>query len=81
MPRKRTGWRRRWPSWDCASLGLLALSKQLAPEIPTKSGLMLGLGGSEAEVLAKPQHLRRVDCDRVAMGQYMRPSLAMGFQA
>ena len=57
------------------SLGLLALSKQLAPAIPTKSGLMLGLGEKEAEVLATLRDLRRVDCDRVTMGQYMRPSL------
>ena len=57
------------------SLGLLALSKQLAPEIPTKSGLMLGLGESEDEVLATLRDLRRVGCDRVTIGQYMRPSL------
>ena len=63
---------RRGAQYD-RSLGLLALSKQLAPEIPTKSGLMLGLGESEAEVLATLQDLRRVDCDRVTMGQYMRP--------
>ena len=65
---------RRGAQYD-RSLGLLALSKQLAPEIPTKSGLMLGLGESEAEVLATLQDLRRVDCDRVTIGQYMRPSL------
>ena len=65
---------RRGAQYD-RSLGLLALSKQLAPEIPTKSGLMLGLGESEAEVLATLRDLRRVDCDRVTMGQYMRPSL------
>lgn len=65
---------RRGAQYD-RSLGLLSLSKQLAPEIPTKSGLMLGLGESEAEVLATLQDLRRVDCDRVTMGQYMRPSL------
>ena len=57
------------------SLGLLALSKQMAPAIPTKSGLMLGLGESEAEVLATLRDLRRVGCDRITIGQYMRPSL------
>ncbi len=57
------------------SLGLLALSKQLAPDIPTKSGLMLGLGEQEAEVLATMEDLRNVDCDRLTIGQYMRPSL------
>lgn len=65
---------RRGAQYD-RSLGLLALSKQLAPEISTKSGLMLGLGEREAEVLATLRDLRRVGCDRVTMGQYMRPSL------
>ena len=65
---------RRGAQYD-RSLGLLALSKELAPEIPTKSGLMLGLGESEAEVLATLRDLRRVECDRVTIGQYMRPSL------
>ncbi|OOV35346.1 lipoyl synthase, partial [Candidatus Synechococcus spongiarum LMB bulk15N] len=36
---------------------------------------MLGLGESEAEVLATLRDLRRVNCDRLTMGQYMRPSL------
>lgn len=58
------------------SLGLLAAARQLAPQIPTKSGLMLGLGESFAEVVQTLRDLRAVDCQRVTLGQYLRPSLA-----
>ncbi len=58
------------------SLGLLAAARQLAPRIPTKSGLMLGLGESFAEVVAALKDLRQVDCQRLTLGQYLRPSLA-----
>jgi len=58
------------------SLGLLAAARELAPTIPTKSGLMLGLGESRQEVLQTLQDLRSVDCQRLTLGQYLRPSLA-----
>ena len=58
------------------SLGLLAASRQIAPSIPTKSGLMLGLGESRDEVIAAMRDLRAADCQRITMGQYLRPSLA-----
>ena len=58
------------------SLGLLAAAKELAPQIPTKSGLMLGLGETEDEVVASLQALREARCDRITLGQYLRPSLA-----
>jgi len=58
------------------SLALLAAARELAPTIPTKSGLMLGLGESEEEVVAALQDLRAVDCQRLTLGQYLRPSLA-----
>ena len=58
------------------SLGLLAAARDLAPTIPTKSGLMLGLGESQQEVLQTLQDLRSVDCQRLTLGQYLRPSLA-----
>ena len=58
------------------SLGLLAAARELAPQIPTKSGLMLGLGETFAEVVATLQALRAVDCQRLTLGQYLRPSLA-----
>ncbi len=58
------------------SLALLAASRELAPTIPTKSGLMLGLGESRDEVIAAMRDLRVVDCQRLTLGQYLRPSLA-----
>jgi lipoic acid synthetase len=58
------------------SLGLLAAARALAPHIPTKSGLMLGLGETREEVLAALADLRAVDCQRLTLGQYLRPSLA-----
>ena len=57
------------------SLGLLAAARELAPEIPTKSGLMLGLGETRDEVIATLNDLRAVDCQRLTLGQYLRPSL------
>ena len=58
------------------SLGLLAAARQQAPHIPTKSGLMLGLGETMAEVEQAMADLRAVDCQRLTLGQYLRPSLA-----
>ena len=57
------------------SLALLAAARELAPKIPTKSGLMLGLGETRDEVIATLNDLRSVDCQRVTLGQYLRPSL------
>jgi len=58
------------------SLQLLAAARELAPAIPTKSGLMLGLGETRQEVEATLRDLRRVGCQRLTLGQYLRPSLA-----
>ena len=58
------------------SLALWAAARQLAPQIPTKSGLMLGLGETQEEVVQTLQDLRSVDCQRLTLGQYLRPSLA-----
>ena len=58
------------------SLNLLAAARELAPNIPTKSGLMLGLGEEQEEVVQTLEDLRSVDCQRVTLGQYLRPSLA-----
>ncbi|WP_348228099.1 lipoyl synthase [Trichocoleus desertorum] len=57
------------------SLQVLQVVKQLNPQIPTKSGLMLGHGETESEVIEAMQDLRAVACDRLTLGQYMRPSL------
>ncbi len=58
------------------SLDVLSHVKALDPTIPTKSGLMLGHGETETEIIETLQDLRSIDCDRVTLGQYMRPSLA-----
>jgi lipoyl synthase len=57
------------------SLEVLRIVKELDPSIPTKSGLMLGHGESKTEVIETLVELRSVGCDRVTLGQYMRPSL------
>ena len=66
---------RRGAKYD-RSLNVLRLVKEIDPRIPTKSGLMLGLGETEAEVIATLKDLREIKCDRLTLGQYMRPSLA-----
>lgn len=72
--RRLTGPVRRGAKYD-RSLDVLRIVKELDPTIPTKSGLMLGTGETEAEVIETMQDLRAVDCDRLTLGQYMRPSL------
>lgn len=56
------------------SLDLLAASKKRAPQILTKSGLMLGLGETEAQVKATLQDLRVAGVDLLTIGQYLAPS-------
>ncbi len=56
------------------SLDVLELSKSLAPDLLTKSSIMLGLGESEEEVVACMEDLRAVGVDIVTLGQYLRPS-------
>ena len=56
------------------SLDILAHSKQAAPGIPTKSGMMLGLGETEDEVVQVMRDLRAHQVDIVTLGQYLRPS-------
>jgi lipoyl synthase len=58
------------------SLFVLETAKRLRPDVATKSGLMLGLGETEAEIVEAMTDLRRVGCDRLTLGQYLRPSLA-----
>lgn len=57
------------------SLQVLQWVKQLDSTIPTKSGLMLGHGETETEIIETLRDLRAVGCDRLTLGQYMRPSL------
>lgn len=65
---------RRGAKYD-RSLQVLAQVKQMDSTIATKSGIMLGHGESVDEVVQTLRDLRDVDCDRVTIGQYMRPSL------
>ena len=58
------------------ALQLLDRSRAYAPAIPTKSGLMVGLGEEWDEVVATLRDLRAVGCQIVTIGQYLRPSLA-----
>jgi len=66
---------RRGAKYD-RSLNVLRWVKEFDPSIPTKSGLMLGMGETEAEIIELMADLRSIDCDRLTIGQYMRPSLA-----
>ncbi|MBE9169076.1 lipoyl synthase [Pleurocapsales cyanobacterium LEGE 06147] len=65
---------RRGAKYD-RSLNVLRLVKEFDPSIPTKSGLMLGLGETETEIIETMIDLREVGCDRLTLGQYLRPSL------
>jgi len=57
-----------------SSLGLLRRFKSLHPEVPTKSGIMLGLGETDDEVIALLKDLREHGCDMLTLGQYLQPS-------
>ena len=56
------------------SLEMLQYAKELSPETPVKSGLMLGLGEMPEEVLSVMQDLRSHSVDILTLGQYLRPS-------
>lgn len=56
------------------SLELLQRTRQLTPWIYTKSGIMVGLGETDAEVRQVMADLRAVDCDIITIGQYLQPT-------
>lgn len=56
------------------SLELLRRFKRNHPDIPTKSGIMLGLGEEAAEIEQLMHDLRAHDCDMLTLGQYLQPS-------
>jgi lipoyl synthase len=56
------------------SLEVLATLRELAPDLKTKSGLMVGLGETDEELEAAFQDLRRVGCSYLSIGQYLAPS-------
>src|SRR6266849_4088345 len=57
-----------------ASIRLLQKAKELAPEIFTKSGMMVGLGETRNEVLQVMDDLRAAEVDFLTIGQYLQPS-------
>jgi lipoic acid synthetase len=58
------------------ALELLDRARRYAPDIPTKSGIMVGLGETWDELVAVLRDLRAVRCGILTIGQYLRPSLA-----
>ncbi|MGI8924377.1 MAG: lipoyl synthase [Fimbriimonadales bacterium] len=57
------------------SLGLLAKVKEIDEGIYTKSGIMLGLGETQEEVVSVLADLRKIGVDAVTIGQYLRPTM------
>jgi lipoic acid synthetase len=55
-------------------LDIFRLAKRLAPDIPTKTGIILGMGETTEEVVQTMRDLRGVDVDILTLGQYLRPS-------
>jgi lipoic acid synthetase len=58
------------------ALELLDRARRWAPAIPTKTGIMVGLGETQDEIVEVLRDLRGVDCQILTVGQYLRPSLA-----
>jgi lipoic acid synthetase len=56
------------------SLNVLRVCRELAPEIDTKSGIMLGMGEEAEEVTQVMSDLRAVGCNFISIGQYLAPS-------
>ena len=56
------------------SLKLLSTVKQINKYMPTKSGMMVGLGETMPEIIETMNDLRLVNCDLLTIGQYLRPS-------
>jgi lipoic acid synthetase len=63
------------PGSDYAhSLKLLAEFKRVVPDVPTKSGVMVGLGETDDEILQVMRDLRAHQVDMLTVGQYLSPS-------
>jgi len=56
------------------SLELIDRAKNIDSNIPTKSGMMVGLGETEDEIIETMKDLRSVNCDLLTIGQYLRPT-------
>jgi len=55
-------------------MSIFTTAKRLAPQIPTKTGVILGMGETNEEIVAVMKDLRAVDVDILTLGQYLRPS-------
>jgi len=55
-------------------LELLRRAKEMRPHIPTKSGIMVGVGETWEEILQTMDDLRSVGCDILTIGQYLQPT-------
>lgn len=55
-------------------LEIFRIAKRIAPDIPTKTGIILGLGETNEEVVEVMKDLRSVNVDILTLGQYLRPS-------
>src|SRR5258706_13878705 len=58
------------------TLELLDRARRYAPDIPTKTGVMVGLGEEHEELIATFQDLRNAGCGILTIGQYLRPTAA-----
>ena len=58
-----------------SSINLLKLAKEINPRVPTKSGIMIGLGEELNEIKDTINDLKKINCDQITIGQYLRPSL------
>ncbi|MGD8367013.1 MAG: lipoyl synthase [Desulfobacterales bacterium] len=58
------------------SLALIRRAGEMVPDIPTKSGLMLGLGETETEIRKTLEDLRGAGCRMLTLGQYLQPTRA-----
>ncbi|MGK7890223.1 MAG: lipoyl synthase [Leptolyngbyaceae cyanobacterium] len=68
-------YRRTRPQGDYQrSLEVIRRSRELMPQVYTKSGLMVGLGETDAEIRQVMKDLRAVDCDILTIGQYLQPT-------
>ena len=56
------------------SLELISKTKSIAPDIVTKSGIIVGMGETTVQLKRTMEDLRKVDCDLLTIGQYLRPS-------
>lgn len=57
------------------SLSLLRIIKEISPDLKTKSGLILGVGEKQEEIISVMEDLRSAHCDFLSIGQYLAPSL------